>query len=178
MVFDMDVPSAQLSGRVLEAGGKVPVIGAEVVIWWTEDPAHIRQFANTDHLGRFVIVGLEPGEFVLSAHKSGYELYREPFSFSAPVADMTIRLDQGKGVEAQVRHAISGKPLRSMTLHAVETIRGRHGISFNVTLDENGVGYVPGRLAGSTLSFGAEGYAVAEVRDWSGDELRLKFTPL
>lgn len=178
MVFDMDVPSAQLSGRVLEAGGKVPVIGAEVVIWWAEDPARIRQFANTDHLGRFVIVGLEPGEFVLSAHKSGYELYREPFSFSAPVADMTIRLDQGKGVEAQVRDAISGKPLRSMNLHAVETIRGRHGISFNVTLDENGVGYVPSGLAGSTLSFGADGYAVAEVRDWSGDELRLKFTPL
>jgi hypothetical protein len=25
-VFDMDVPSAQLSGRVLEAGGKVPII--------------------------------------------------------------------------------------------------------------------------------------------------------
>lgn len=178
MVFDMDVPSAQLSGRVLEAGGKVPVIGAEVVIWWAEDPARIRQFANTDHLGGFVIVGLEPGEFVLSAHKSGYELYREPFSFSAPVADMTIRLDQGKGVEAQVRDAINGKPLRSMNLHAVETIRGRHGISFNVTLDENGVGYVPSRLAGSTLSFGADGYAVAEVRDWSGDELRLKFTPL
>jgi hypothetical protein len=64
-----------------------------------------------------------------------------------------------------------------MNLHAVETIRGRHGISFNVTLDENGVGYVPSGLAGSTLSFGADGYAVAEVREWSGDELRLKFTP-
>jgi hypothetical protein len=178
MVFDMDVPSAQLSGRVLEAGGKIPVMGAEVVIWWAEDPARIRQFANTDQSGRFVIVGLEPGEFVLSAHKSGYELYREPFSFSAPVADMTIRLDQGKGVEAQVRDALSGKPLRSMNLHAVETIRGRHGISFDVTLDENGVGYVPSGLAGSTLSFGADGYAAAEVRDWSGDELRLKFTPL
>lgn len=177
MVFDMDVPSAQLSGRVLEAAGKVPVSGAEVVIWWTEDPARIRQFANTDHLGRFVIVGLEPGEFVLSAHKSGYELYREPFSFSTPVADMTIRLDQGKGVEAQARDAISGKPLRSMSVHAVETVRGRHGISFTVRLDENGVGYVPSRLAGSTLSFGVDGYAVAEVRDWSGDELRLKFTP-
>jgi hypothetical protein len=178
MVFDMDVPSAQLSGQVLEAGGKVPVSGAEVVIWWAEDPARIRQFANTDNFGRFVIVGLEPGEFVLSAHKSGYELYREPFSFSAPVADMTIRLDQGQGVEAQVRDAISGKPLRSMNLHAVETIRGRHGISFNVTLDENGVGYVPSGLAGSTLSFGVNGYAGTEVRDWSGDELRLKFTPL
>ena len=140
-------------------------------------PYRIRQFANTDHLGRFVIVGLEPGEFVLSAHKSGYELYREPFSFSTPVADMTIRLDQGKGVEAQARDAISGKPLRSMNVHAVETVRGRHGISFTVTLDENGVGYVPSRLAGSTLSFGVDGYAVAEVRDWSGDELRLKFTP-
>jgi hypothetical protein len=177
MVFDMDVPSAQLSGRVLEEGGKIPVVGAEVVIWWAEDPARIRQFANTDSSGRFVIVGLEPGEFVLSAHKSGYELYREPFSFSAPVADMTIRLGQGKGVEAQVRDAISGKPLRSMDLHAVETIRGRHGISFNVRLDENGVGYVPSGLAGSTLSFGADGYSAAEVRDWSGDELRLKFTP-
>jgi hypothetical protein len=177
MVFDMDVPSAQLSGQVLEAGGKVPVIGAEVVIWWAEDPARIRQFAITDNFGRFVIVGLEPGEFVLSAHKSGYELYREPFSFGAPVADMTIRLSQAKGVEARVRDAISGKPLRSMNLHAVETIRGRHGISFNVTLDENGVFYVPSGLAGSTLSFGADGYAVAKVHDWSGDELRLKFTP-
>jgi hypothetical protein len=176
MVFDMDVPSAQLAGRVLEEGGKVPVVGAEVVIWWAEDPAHIRQYGVTDHAGRFVIVGLEPGEFVLSAHKSGHELYREPFSFSAPVTDMTIRLSQGKGVEARMYDAISGKPLRGVDLHAVETIGGRHGISFNVTLDENGIGYVPSGLAGSTLSFGAAGYAVAEVRDWSGDELRLKFT--
>jgi hypothetical protein len=177
MVFDMDVPGAQLTGRVVEDGGKVPVAGAEVVIWWAEDPAQIRQYSVTDQLGRFLIVGLEPGEFVLSAHKSGHELYREPFSYSAPVSDMTIRLRQGTGVEARVLDAISGKPLRSMDVHAVETIGGRHGISFNFSLDENGVGYVPAGLAGSTLSFGAAGYSPAEVRDWSGDALRLKFAP-
>jgi hypothetical protein len=60
-------------------------------------------------------------------------------------------------------------------VHAVETVGGRHGISFNFSLDENGVGHVPAELAGSTLSFGVKGYAPVEVRDWSGDELRLKF---
>lgn len=176
MVFDMDIPSAQLSGQVLEEGSNVPVIGAEVVIWWAEDPAHIRQFAYTDPLGRFVIVGLEPGEFVLSAHKSGYELYREPFSYSAPIADMTIRLPQGKGVEIRMRDGVTGKVLRSRSVHAVETVNGRHGISFNFTLDD-GVGYIPARLAGSTLTFVAAGYAVAEVRDWSGAALDLRLTP-
>lgn len=177
LVFDMDIPAAQLAGRVVEEGGKVPIVGAEVVIWWAADPARIRQFGNTDHLGRFVIVGLEPGEFVLSAHKSGHELYRESLSYSAPVTDMTIPLRQGKGVEARMHDAISGKPLRGMGVYAAETIGSRHGISFTFTLDENGVGYVPSGLAGSTLSFGVDGYALAEVRDWSGDELRLKFTP-
>jgi hypothetical protein len=177
MVFDMDVPGAQLVGQVLEEGARTPIAGAEVVIWWAEDPAQIRQYSVTDQLGRFLIVGLEPGEFVLSAHKPGHELYREPFSYSAPVTDMTIRLRQGTGVEARVLDATSGKPLRSMNVYAVERVSGRHGINFNLTLDDNGVGYVPAGLVGSTLEFGAAGYNPVEVSDWRGNELRLKFTP-
>lgn len=68
-------------------------------------------------------------------------------------------------------------PRQRHNLHAAEKANGRLGISFNVALDENGRDHIPAAIAGSTLTFGAPGSAVAEVRDWSGAEPDLRFTP-
>lgn len=174
MVFDIDVPAAQLAGRVLEEDGKVPIVEAAVDLWPAESPAEwIRLYDRADHFGRFAIAGLESGAFILTVHKSGYELYREQIRYSAPVRDMTIRLRRDPGVALHAQDAATGKPLQQ--LYAYEMIGDRNGFGLPVRLDDRGTGYIPGGLAGATIAFSSDGYAPQTVASWNGDSLDLKF---
>lgn len=172
-VFDIDVPLAQLSGRVLEEGGKVPVVGADVSMWPTEPgPSRIARYDRSDHFGHFALAGLEPGDFMLTAYKPGYAMFRQRVTYSSPVADMRVSLRQELGVEVRVREAGSGKPLQQV--FALEMIGKHAGTSLHLRLDEDGKGYIPSALAGSTLSFSAGGYASALVPRWNGQRLDLQ----
>jgi len=175
-VFDIDVPLAQLSGRVLEEGGKVPIVGADVDLWPAEpDSSQIRLRDRSNHFGQFALAGLEPGDFVLTAYKPGFEMFRERISFASPVADMTIRLRQNLGVELRARNARSGRPLPEVI--AIEMLGNRNGSKLQVHLDEDGIEYIPTALAGSTISFWANGYAPTTISEWSGQRLDLQLQP-
>ena len=115
---------------------------------------------------------MEPGEYLLSAYKPGYEMHRERISYGSAIEGMMIRLRPGEGVQIRVRDARSGRPIQSV--RANETLGERHGSSLQVRLDENGLGRIPSALAGSTLTFYAGNYVPAVVRDWSGQELDLQ----
>lgn len=174
MVFDIDVPAAQLAGRVLEEDGKVPIVEAAVDLWPAESAAEwIRLYDRADHFGRFAIAGLESGAFILTVHKSGYELYREVIRYSAPVRDMTIRLRRDPGVALHAQDAATGKPLQQ--LYAYEMIGDRNGFGLPVRLDDSGTGYIPGGLSGATIALSSDGYAPQTVASWDGDPLDLKF---
>lgn len=137
-VFDIDVPSAQLGGRVLEDNGKVPIAEAQLNVWPVDrKSSQIWAFDRSDHYGRFALAGLEPGDFVMTVYKPGYEMYRERIAYSSPVV-MTIRLGRDVGVQVRAHDAASGKPLQSMT--AVETIGDSNGVQVPVPLDEQGMG--------------------------------------
>ena len=172
-VFDIDVPLAQLSGRILEEGGKVPVVDANVEIWPTEpDPARTRRWDRSNHFGQFGLAGLEPGQYLLTAYKPGYEMFRRQIAYEKPVPDMTIRLQQDPGVEIRVRAADTGKPINQVYVY--ELMGERNGMQLVVPLNENGEGYIPTGLEGSKLSFVASGFAQAIVESWSGQQLDLK----
>lgn len=172
-VFDIDVPSAQLGGQVLEDNGKVPIAEAQLNVWPVDrKSSKIFAFDRSDHYGRFALAGLEPGDFVMTVYKPGYEMYRERIAYSSPIV-MTIRLERGLGVQVSAHDSASGKPLQSMT--ATEMIGESNGVHVPVPLDEQGMGYVPGALAGATLAFWATGYATQTVRAWDGRKLELKF---
>lgn len=175
-VFDIDVPLAQLSGRVLEEGGKVPIVGVDVDLWPAEPGSSpIRLHDRSNHFGQFALAGLEPGDFMLTAYKPGFEMFRERISYASPVADMTIRLRQNTGVEIRVRDARSGKPVQEVM--AIEVLGNRNGSKIQLHLDEDGVGSIPSALAGSTISFFAYGYGQAMIREWSGQRLDLQLQP-
>jgi hypothetical protein len=174
-VFDIDVPLAQLSGRIVEGGGKVPVVDANVEIWPTEpDPARARRWDRSNHFGQFGLAGLEPGQYLLTAYKPGYEMYRRQIAYEKPVADMTIRLQPDPGVEIRVRQADNGKPIDQVYVY--ELMGERNGMQLVVPLNEEGEGYIPAGLEGSRLSFVASGFAQAIVESWSGQQLDLKLT--
>jgi Carboxypeptidase regulatory-like domain len=174
--FDIDVSAAQVAGRVLEEGGTVPVTGANVNVWaadFTNLPVWLRD--RSDDFGHFGLTGLEPGEFVLTVHKPEYALYRKRISYESPVADMTIRLQRDRGVEVSVRTG-DGKRPQAVSVHELirtETGGSWSGIGFQLSLDENGLAYIPSALAGSTLSFSARGYALVTIREWNGQSLTL-----
>lgn len=172
-VFDIDVPRPQLAGRVLEEGGKVPIVGAQVVVWSVETTASpIRLQDDADALGRFELAGLEPGDFMLIAYKPGYEMFRERISYAAPIADRTIELRRDAGVEIRA-HDAAGKPLPHV--YANEMIGERNGTSLKVHLDAAGLGQIPRALAGTTLTFRAGGYVPQVISAWNGKSLDLKF---
>jgi hypothetical protein len=174
-VFDVDVPLVQVSGRVLEEGGKVPVVGAEVVLWSADPGTKLRLFDSSDHFGQFALAGLEPGDYMLTLYKPGYELYRTGLSYESPVTGMTVRLRPDAGVEIRVREAESGKALDEV--YAIEVLGKRDGSRLRIDLDDKGVGFIPSALAGSTLSVSTYGYAPAVIRDWNGDRLDLRLQP-
>jgi hypothetical protein len=167
-VLDVDIPPAQLSGLVLEAGGKAPVVGADVSIWSTERQTQDR----SNDFGQFAFTGLEPGEFTLTVYKPGYEMVRKRIAYSAPVNDMTIRLRQETGAEIRVHDAVNGKPLS--VIFATEMVGASPALTLRVDLDDDGVGYIPNALAGSTITFAAEGYAETVIRGWDGQGLNLR----
>ena len=171
--FDIDIPPAQLAGRVVEDGGKEPIVGAQVVVWSAEPTAsQIRLQDQADHFGRFELAGLEPGDFTLIAYKPGYEMFRDRISYASPIPDMTIELRRDVGVELRAHDAASGKS--PPHVHAYEMIGARNVTWLQVHLDENGVGYLPKALAGATLKFTAGGYVPVTISAWDGKRLDLK----
>ncbi len=172
-VFDIDVPGTRLSGRTVEEGGKVPVVGADVFVWSTQAQSTRVHWQNrSNHLGEFEIVGLEPGDYMVSAYKPGYEMHRERFSYNAGSEPMTLRLRQGQGVAIRLLDASNGQPLRNAQLG--ETIDGRYGSGIRLRLDENGVAYIPRALTGSTLRFHSQSYITAEIAEWDGQEMDVR----
>jgi hypothetical protein len=172
--FDIDIPHTQLAGRVLEENGRVPIVGAVVEIRSADThPSRIRLGIQTDHFGQFALAGLEPGEFVLSVHKPGYEMHRERMAYGSPTTGMTIRLRASRGAEIRAREAKRGAPLR--LLSATEVTADGNGSRLTIRLDENGIGYLSSTLAGSTISFHATGYQPVVIPDWTGQGLELRF---
>jgi hypothetical protein len=172
-VFDIDVPAAQLGGQVLEDNGKVPIAEAQLNVWPVDrKSSNIWAFDRSDHYGRFALAGLEPGDFVMTVYKPGYEMYRERIAYASPTV-MTIRLARDLGVQVSAHDAAGGKPLQRLT--AVEMIGDSNGVQLPVPLDEQGMGYIPGALAGATLVFWATGYATQTVSAWNGGRLELQF---
>jgi hypothetical protein len=173
-VFDIDVPATDLSGRTVEDGGKAPVVGVDIFIWSTQpESTGMHTYDRSNHFGEFTFKGLESGEYLLSAYKPGYEMYRERISYSAATDGITLQLRPAKGVEVRLREAGSGLPIRNAQVR--ETIDGRPGSGIRLHLDENGAGYIPRAMAGSTLTFYAGNYAPVVVSEWGGQELDVQF---
>jgi hypothetical protein len=167
-VFNIDLPTASLLGRVLEERGKAPIVGADVELRPAQG-ARYRWTARSDHLGRFYLRGVESGDFVLTVYRPGYDVVRERISYGASQPEPTIRLRRVPGVEIRVRSA-DGLP---EDLFVSEVLGETTGNAFLIRLDANGVGALPNGFAGGTLSFQAAGYAPTVIRNWGGERLDL-----
>jgi protocatechuate 3,4-dioxygenase beta subunit len=173
VVFDIDMPGGDLSGRVLDESNGVPLANASVDLHFGEAASSSRINRLTDHLGQFTIEGVVPTEYVLTVYRPGYRLYRERISFHAQTAAQAIRLRQDRGVEIRGRDAATGRPLREILVF--ERLAGHGGLMIALPLDESGIGYLPSGLAGSKLQLIAPSVGHVDIPSWDGDALDLRF---
>jgi hypothetical protein len=170
-VFDFEVPDGRLSGRVLAAQGE-PIMDA-LAFMWPDEREMIHPFSgSSDQSGRFSLEGLEPGGFMLTIYKSGYEMFRKHISFDPQTPELTVRLRAERGVEVAAYEAVSGNPVKSLV--AVEVIGSGMGSVVRVELDDDGRGYLPSALAGSTLKFMAPECKPTVIDSWDGNSLDLR----
>jgi hypothetical protein len=174
-VVNIDLPLVQLGGRIVEDGGTVPIVNAGVHVLGTEpQTAIVRSYKESDDFGQFRLIGIEPGEILLTVYKPGYEMQREKISYSSPITNKTITLRKSAGVEVRVQSAPTGPEIRQLFMS--EQMPGSdYGIGLWIALDGEGVGYLPGALAGSTLIMQRPGARPIVIEKWNGQPLELKF---
>jgi hypothetical protein len=173
-VWNIDIPSVQLAGRVVDEAGSVPLVQAAVQVRGTDSAtAQVHAYKMTNDFGEFSLTGLEPGEIVLIVYMPGYALYREKISYAAPIKNKTIALRKSSGVEIKVQPATGKEPIR--VLMVGQTIPGNEReIGLWIPLNREGVGSMPSALAGSKLSiYGSAGKPII-IEEWNGEPLELK----
>jgi hypothetical protein len=174
-VVNIDMPWVQLGGRIVEDGGMVPIVNAGVhVIGIEPQTAIVRSYKESDDFGQFRLIGIDPGEILLTVYKPGYEMQREKISYSSPITNKTIVLRKSAGVEVRVQSAPTGPEIRQLFIS--EKMPGSdYGIGLTIALDGAGIGYLPSALAGSTLSIHRSGARPIVIEKWNGQSLELKF---
>ena len=172
-VLNIDIPSVQLSARVMEDGGAVPIVGADVYLRGSApETALVRGDKKTDDFGQFALTGIEPGEIVLTVYKAGYELYREKIAYSSPITNKTITLRKSAGVEVRVK---SGSRRFPIGFTITQTFPGNDNlIDIWVPLDRERVGRVPSALAGTTFQIGRFSGPPLLFEDWDGQPFELQ----
>lgn len=171
-VLNFDIPIAQLSARVMEEGGTVPIVGANVYVRGTATETNrVRGDTQTNDFGQFVLTGIEPGEIVLLVYKSGYELHREKIVYSSPITDKSISLRKSAGVEVRVQPGSRRFP-RGFTL--TQTFPGNdYVVDLWMPLDREGMCHVPSALAGTTFKIGRFSGEPIVFEDWDGQPFEL-----
>jgi hypothetical protein len=174
-VLNIDMPSVQLGGRIVEDGGTVPIVNAGVHVIGTEpQTAIVRSYKESDDFGQFRLIGIEPGEILLTVYKPGYEMLREKISYSSPITNKTITLRKSAGVEVRVQSAPTGLEIRQLFI-SEKMPDSDYGIGLSIALDGEGIGYLPGALAGSTLNIQRSGARPIVIEKWNGQSLELNF---
>jgi hypothetical protein len=171
-VLNIDIPSVQLSARVVEDGGLVPIVGAKVyLIGSAPETARVRGDAQSDDFGQFTLTGIEPGEIVLMVYKPGYTMHREKIAYSSPITNRTITLRESAGVEVRVQPASRRFP-HGFTI--TQSFPGNDDvIDIWIPLDGERVGHVPSALAGTRLQIGRFSGPPIVIDEWDGQPFDL-----
>jgi hypothetical protein len=170
--LNIDIPSVQLSARVLESGGSVPIVGANVYLRGSApETARVWGDKQTDDFGQFALTGIEPGELVLMVYKPGYEMYREKIAYSAPITNKTISLRKSAGVDVHVRPGSRRFPIGFTITQSFGS--PDYAVDIWIPLDGERVGHVPSALAGTTFQIGRFSGKPLVFEDWDGQPFEL-----
>jgi hypothetical protein len=171
-VLNIDIPSVQLSARVVEDGGAVPIVGANAYVRGTSpETARVRGDKQTDDFGQFAFTGIDTGEIVLMVYKAGYEMHREKIAYSSPITNRTITLRKSAGVDVRVKPGSRRFPI-GFTL-TLSYPGNDYIVDLWMPLDREGLCHVPSALAGTTLQIGRFSGKPIVIEEWDGQSFDL-----
>jgi hypothetical protein len=171
-VLNIDIPSVQLSARVVEEGGAVPIVGANVYLRGSApETARVSGDKQTDDFGQFALTGIESGEIVLMVYKPGYEMHSEKIAYSSPITNRTITLRKSAGVEVRLPPGSRRFP-RGFTI--TQSFPGNDRVvDLWMPVDRDGVCHVPDALAGTTFQIGRFSGKPIVIEEWDGQPFEL-----
>lgn len=177
---DLVIPTARLSGTVVDAASGLPLESTVEMQQATPSPGTPtgRMIMTTDSSGRFAFDDLDPVDFRLTARRSGYEAVTRTARPSDNGEELRIELKRGSGLAIEARDAQMGFGLRSVFVRVqagtTDVFTGA------VSLDGDGLGEIPGLPPGSyALTAQASGYAPVRIANVMvpAPALKLAFTP-
>ncbi|HSN89547.1 MAG TPA: carboxypeptidase-like regulatory domain-containing protein, partial [Thermoanaerobaculia bacterium] len=144
----IDLRTASLAGRVLDASGAGPVAGAKVTLESPDGRALILADTTSDSRGAFHLSEVSDGAWTLQVAKDGYASAREDVRIDgSPLEDLEVRLQPTEGITVEARLANGRLPeqLRAAAFDA----NGRVVAQGDYPTGENGMTRLANVPAGS-----------------------------
>jgi hypothetical protein len=159
--LDVTIPTARLSGVVVEAGSRQPLADASVQIAAKDGSAPVGRGATSDSNGRFSLDDLDFVAYLLTVRKPGFEFQTREVTPSDGGDDLVFELVHGDAIAIEVRDLAFGVPLHAVQVRAVDA-QGAVAFAGMLTLDSEGRGEIPSLKAGGyAVGVYAAGYAPA-----------------
>ncbi|HKV11424.1 MAG TPA: carboxypeptidase-like regulatory domain-containing protein, partial [Thermoanaerobaculia bacterium] len=109
----VDLRTASLAGRVVDASGAGPVPGAKIALEAPDGQSFLLNDTTSDSRGAFRLSEVSEGSWILRVSKDGYASAREDVQIdSSPVEDLEVRLQPAEGITVEARLANGRTPDR------------------------------------------------------------------
>jgi hypothetical protein len=155
---DLDVPSARLTGTIVEQGSGRPLGDAQVRTVDQGSSFIAMSMATSDSGGRFALEDLEPRLYHVSVRKAAYQAETRELT-AAEQSDVVIELRRGEGVGVVAKDGIYLTPLRALEVRVLDA-QGLPVFTGAIQLDSEGQGEIPALQPGTyQLRAGSQGYA-------------------
>jgi protocatechuate 3,4-dioxygenase beta subunit len=159
--LDVPIPTARLTGAVLEAGSRQPLADASVQVAAKDTSAPFGRGATSDSNGRFSLDDLDFIAYVLTVRKQGFEFQTREVTPTDGGEDVVFELVRGDAIAIEVRDLAFGVPIHAAQVRAVDA-QGAVAFANNLALDSDGRGQIPSLKAGGyAVAIYAAGYAPA-----------------
>ena len=157
---DIQIPSVAITGQVIDNATSQPIESATVQAeTGAETQAVAMKRAVTDSNGNFTIDDVDPGNYSVTARKTGYQLKTQTVSVASDPAQLNFALQPGNGLQIRVLDGLTGIPLKAVNAF-VFGANGNVASSGGVSLDETGTGEISSLTQGRySVYIFSDGYA-------------------
>jgi 5-hydroxyisourate hydrolase-like protein (transthyretin family) len=149
-----------ISGSVIDTSTSQPIESASITAEvGNETSAPSIKRATTDSNGTYSIDDVDPGNYQVSAKKTGYTMKTQTLSVATDAAQLDFTLQPGNGVQIRVVDGLTGLSLKAVNALAFAA-NGTVASQGSVSLDATGTGEIPSLTAGRySIYFFSDGYA-------------------
>lgn len=157
---DVAIPAVTISGLVTDEGSGDPIEGATVQAeTGRESVSFSMKSAVTDSSGRYELDGVDPGNYQVSARKSGYEQKTQSAAVGSDPATANFALARGSGLTIVATDGLTGLPMHGLSVLAFSA---SGGVAFqgSISLDATGRGEISSLSPGPySVYLFSDGYA-------------------